>query len=262
VSKLLNRTAWVIWLACLSLSILADSPGCYGAQFGSGHKSKAEIARMSSEQRVEEHCREYVRHGLVDLEYGDLLESYLYHDRLSAIPCLANIIKQYNPSRPEARGKELGQRAYACTTLLQRIDANVVRLRASDEGRKAIEAMRELLDRMRAAHFDTSESYDQRITCEILVDGLRKIEVLNGCDEAIRNSLRLRYDISLSDKELLDLTDHMISQDPYYPSWSEREEYKDLTRRNEAGNPLWYVVMKKPEPYYTAYLQYKAKGAR
>jgi hypothetical protein len=217
---------------------------------------------MTPEQRVEEHCREYVRHGLVDSDYRDSIKSYLHRDGLSAVPYLANIIKQYNPARAEARGKERGERAYACTTLLPEIDANVVRLRASDEGRKAIEAMRELLDRMRAAHFDTSESYDERITCEILVSGLKEIEMLNACDEAIRDSLRLRYGISLSDKELLDLTNHMISQDPYYPSWSEREEYKDLTRHNEAGNPLWYVIMKKPEPFYTAYLQYKAKSPR
>ena len=54
----------------------------------------------------------------------------------------------------------------------------------------------------------------------------------------------------------------MISQDPYYPSWSDREEYKDLTQHNEAGNPIWYVIMKKPERFYNAYFEYKAKRAR
>lgn len=139
------------------------------------------------------------------------------------------------------------------------MDANVVRLKSTDGGRKAIEAMRVLLGRMRAARFDTAASFDQRNTYKILAHGLKEVEGINYCDEAIRSTLKLRYNISLSDRELLDFTNYPISQDPNYPAWSEREEYKDLTQRNDAGNPIWYVIVKKPEPFHRAYLAYKAK---
>jgi hypothetical protein len=248
-------------LSFFLITLIGQAATVFCIQF-SGHKSEAEIARMTPEQHVKEHCREYVRHGLVDSDYGDLIERYLYRDGLKAVPYLAMIIDEYDPTRAIAKSHEMAQRAYACTTFLPQLDANVVRLRASVEGKKVIEAMRKLLERMRAAHFDTDEIYDRRNTYEILVAGLKEVEGINYCDEAIRSTLKLRYHISLSDKELLDFTNHLMSKDPYYPSWSDREEYKDLTQRNEAGNPIWYVIMKKPERFYEAYLQYKAKSAR
>jgi hypothetical protein len=226
------------------------------------HKSETEVARMTPEQRVEEACQEYARHGLSDSDYEDLLEKYIGRDGLKAVPYLAKVIEAYDPTRPEGATKEKNARSDAAEGFLGYIDSNVVRMRTSEEGRTAIEAMRALLKRMRAAHFDTSERDDERNRYDLVVKSLKEIEGINACDEAIRNSLRLRHKISLSDQELLDLTNYVISQDPYYPTWSERGEYKDLNQHNEAGNPIWYVIMKEPERFYNAYLEYKAKSAR
>jgi len=66
----------------------------------------------------------------------------------------------------------------------------------------------------------------------------------------------------LSYQQTLDFVNYLMSKDPHYPAWSESEEYKDLTQRNEAGNPIWYLILKKPEPFYDAYLEFKAKGTR
>lgn len=217
---------------------------------------------MTPEQHVNEACREYARHGLSDSGYQDLLESYISRDGLKAVPHLAAIVDDYDPSRTAGDSKERNARSEAAEGFLGYIDGNVVRLRGSDEGRKAIKAMRALLERMRTAHFDSGENYDRRNTYEILADGVKEVEGINYCDESIRSTLKLRYKISLSDKELSDFTNYLILQDPYYPGWSEREEYKDMTQRNEAGNPIWYVVMKKPERLYNAYLQYKGKTGR
>ena len=82
-----------------------------------GHKPEAEIARMTAQQRVEEHCREYVRHGLVDTDYGVLIERYLYRDGLEAVPYLAIIISEYDPA--ETRDNR-AERAFACATFLPR----------------------------------------------------------------------------------------------------------------------------------------------
>lgn len=248
--------------ALLAGILFGQSAAVFCGQFGSSHKSEVEIARMTPERRVEEFCREYVRHGLADSDYGILIEGFLYRDGLKAVTYLAMIIDEYDPTRRDGASKERAPRAYAATTFLPQMDANVVRLRGSDEGRKAIKAMRVLLERMRTAHFDSGENYDRRNTYDILADGVKEVEGINYCDESIRSTLTLRYKISMSDKELSDFTNYLISQDPYYPGWSEREEYKDMTQRNEAGNPIWYVVMKKPERFYNAYLQYKGKTGR
>ena len=243
--------------ALLSGILLGEITTVFCAQFGNGHKSETQIARMTPEQRVEEACQEYARHGLADSGYQDLLESYISHDGLKAVAQLAKIVNDYDPTRPD--GAERNLRSEASEGFLGYIDGNVFRLRASDEGRRAIEAMRALLGRMLRAHFDTDDSYDRRNRYQILVHSLKEIEDNSACDEAIRNTLKLHYKISLSDQELSHFTRYLILQDPNYPSWSEREEFKDMARRNEAGNPIWYVIMKNPERFYNAYVQYKGK---
>jgi hypothetical protein len=256
----IRRATVKLILGVLAVVLLSLDPKA-NAQF-SGHKSEAEIARMTSEQAAEEYCNEYVRHGLYHSEYLEILDRYIFLQPIRVAAHLAKIVDAYDPSRVKGTNREKGDGAYEACILLVSIDQSAVRLRAPDDGRKAIQAMKSLLERMRTAHFDTGESYDRRNTYEILVSGLREVERINYCDESIRSTLKLRYKISLSDKELSDFTDYLISQDPYYPEWSGREEYKDLTQRNEAGNPIWYVIMKKPERFYNACLQYKAKSAR
>jgi hypothetical protein len=141
------------------------------------------------------------------------------------------------------------------------IDANVMRLRASADGRTAILAMKQLSQNMLAAHFDQDEDNDQnRRRYGLLTATVEELEGIAGCDRAIQNTLRLRYKIQFSEGELLRFVDYLITEDPLYPAWSAREEYKDLTQRNSAGYPIWYLIMKKPEPFYTAYLQFKAKS--
>jgi hypothetical protein len=51
-----------------------------GGQWFGGHKSKAEVERMTPEQRVQEYCREYVRRDWAWFDYGELVESYIFRD--------------------------------------------------------------------------------------------------------------------------------------------------------------------------------------
>ncbi|HXG65630.1 MAG TPA: hypothetical protein VNO70_11020 [Blastocatellia bacterium] len=248
-----------ITLAILVWGLLPFGATALGTQW-SGHKSEAEVSKMTPERRVEEYCREYVRHGLLHSDYRDLIKRYISLDAIRAVAHVAKILDEYDPTRPVGRSREKVERTDDAIALLPQLDANVVRLRASGEGRTAIEVIRRLMEKMRAAHFDTAEPSDyNQSRYKVLVIYLKELEGINGCDRAIQNTLKLRYKISLSDKELLDFVNHLISQDPYYPGWSEREEYKDLTQRNEAGYPLWFVIVKNPEPFYQAYLKYQAR---
>jgi len=152
-----------------------------------------------------------------------LLECYIGRDGLKALPQLAKIIEGYDPTRPEGSNKERDARSDAAEGFIGYIDANVVRVRASNEGKAAIEAMRRLLDRMLVAHFDAGDGYDRRNRYEMVVNSLKEIESINVCDRAIRDTLKLKYKVSLSDQALMDFASHLISKDPEYPSWSERE---------------------------------------
>jgi hypothetical protein len=231
-----------------------------GGQFYQ-HKSDGDLARMTPEQQVDEYCNEYVRHGLGHSDYSDLIRKYINLHAIRAVVRLAEIVNQYDPTGRGKSSREKADRAYQATVLLPMIDANVVRLRASAEGRTAILAMKQLSQNMLAAHFDKDEDNDQnRPRYELLISSVEELEGVTDCDQAIENTLRLRYKIHLSEGELVRFVDYLITEDPYYPAWSTREEYKDLTQRNEAGNPIWYLIMKKPEPFYKAYLQFKAKS--
>jgi hypothetical protein len=224
------------------------------------HKSEGDLARMTPEQRAEEYCNEYARHGLYHLEYGELLDRYIFLQPLSVAAQMARIIDAYDP-RNKSRSREKADRAYEACILVTSIDERAIRLRASAEGRTAILAMKQLSQNMLAAHFEKDEDIDQnRRRYELLISWVGEVEGVNYCDQAIENTLRLRYKIQFSEGELIRFVDYLITEDPYYPAWSAREEYKDLTQRNEAGNPIWYLIVKKPEPFYKAYLQFKAKS--
>lgn len=223
-----------------------------------GHKSEAEITRMTPEQRVEEACGEYARHaGDLTDDYGDLLDTYISHDGVKALPQIIRIINGYDPTRREGKSKVKDLRCEKAEMLLSRIDTSEFRLRGYEEGRAAIEA----IERMRTEYLNIAEDDDQKENrYQISLSTLKELEGINRCDEAIRNTLKLKYKIALSEQELMEFVSHMISTDPSYPGWSEREEFKDMTQRNEAGYPRWYVIAKNPEPYYQAYLKYKAKN--
>jgi hypothetical protein len=93
-------------LAFLVLAIAAQGVGVLCAQFGSGHKSEAEIARMTPEQRVEEYCSEYVRHNYWHRAYDYLLADRIMADGLKAFPTLTRMINEFDPTQRKGRSRE------------------------------------------------------------------------------------------------------------------------------------------------------------
>ena len=85
---------------------------------------------------------------------------------------------------------------------------------------------------------------------------LEEITGLNATDEAIQDTLRIKYKIRLGKTALTEFAGFLISSDPTYPSWSERDLIRDYSRINEAGNPAQVFVMKKPDRFYQAYLEF------
>jgi len=79
-------------------------------------------------------------------------------------------------------------------------------------------------------------------------------------DISIKDTLELKYKIRLSRREMLGFVEYLISKDPAYPNWSQTEWYKDWSDVNEHGVPQQYIIVKNIEPFYKAYLEYKAKN--
>ena len=246
-------------LGVLALLLVAGGSHVEGAQL-SGHKSQAEIEKMTPEQRVEEYRKEFLRHSYSD-DYEGLVGSQIERDGLKAVSYLVKIIDNYDPTQT-AHNREKATGCYGAEGLLMQIDENTVRLRGSEAGRKGIDSMRRLAERMTAAHFDTSEAddYARQMRYKGTLSHLERMQGENGFDTAIKDSLELRYKIRMSSGELIGFVEFLIALDPTYPSWSKREWYKDWTDVNEHGVPQQYVIVKEIEPFNRLYLQYKAKG--
>jgi hypothetical protein len=247
-------------LAILGLIMLWLIPEGRCAQL-SGHKSEAEIARMTPEQRVEEYCKEYVRHNYWHRAYDYLLADHVMVDGSRALQTLTRIINEFDPTQRKGRGREKDAACYAAEGLLGQLDHRRLRLRALAEGNMAIDALSKLAERLKTSHFDTAEDegeYSRRLRYEGTLSTLKDLKGLSRYDEAIRDTLALRYKIHLSDDEILSFTNSLMTKDPYYPAWSKTEVYKDWSKVNEAGNPAQYLIIKDVEPFHKAYLQYKA----
>lgn len=227
----------------------------------SGHKSESEVGRMTPEQRVEEYCREYARHGARHGDYTGMVHSDVMRDGLRAVPASTRIIDEYDPTTPAGRSTEKGERLDAAVGLLVAIDQTVVRLRASQEGRAAIAATKRAVERMRAAGFqnDPDLDHEKQVWYEFSVDALQRMDGLNWLDNAIGDTLRIKFKIRLTDQQLLDFVNYLISRDPYYPDGIGTALYKDFDDLTPAGYPRQHHMLTYIEPFHKAYREYKAK---
>jgi hypothetical protein len=245
-------------ICCLFLATTLASSICAS---GTPHKSEAEIAKLTPDQRVQEYCDEYYHHAFWDSDYIDMVKKYILQDGAKSLPAITQIINEFDPTNPKGKSRQKDARAFAAEGLLSQVDGRVIRLRAIPEGRTAIDAMSRSVQRMLAAHFDTADvnkhEYSDRYRYEASRDETELMRGLNFFDRAIQDTLRIQYKTKLSDPEMLDFVNYLISQEPRYPSWSTLENYKDLTDRNEAGYPRQYLLLKNMEPFYKAYEKYK-----
>jgi hypothetical protein len=136
-----------------------------------------------------------------------------------------------------------------------------IRLRASPEGRQAIDALGRAIDRMRAAGYGKKDQHEWREQgrFDLAAQTLADAKGTNATDEAIQETLRVKYKIRISNRQLLAFSEFLIARDPAYPSWSEIEEFKDYSRVNQAGNPAHLLIMKTPERFYAAYLDFRKR---
>lgn len=215
---------------------------------------------MTPDQRVQEYCDEYYHHEFWDGDYIDILNKYILQDEIKALPAITRIIDEFDPTNPKANSRERDARAFAAEGLLSQVDS-MIRLRAIPEGRTGVDAITRLVQRMLAAHFDsadvTKREHSDRYRYEATRDEVAELGGLNMFDHTMQDTFRVRYKTTLSDKQLLNFVNYLISQDPRYPTWSTVEDFKDVKHLNAAGNPRQFGILKTSEPFYNAYRKYK-----
>lgn len=207
------------------------------------HKSEAEIAAMTLAHRINEELKEQLHHmpaGAGD-EYLLLLSEYIRMDGVKVMPVLTEIANQHKPNTT-SRCERL--RFFVAVFTANDIDEGSIRLRGTKEGLSTIEALEGALQRMKEAGFD-NEKYEKDYY--YYLEDLKRLRGTSIRDSIIRDTLRVKHNIQMSDNELLEFSNFLTSLDPTYPGWSKIES---------ATPPL---VLKDSKKYYEAYLKFKAK---
>ena len=172
---------------------------------------------------------------------------------------MVEIINEYDPTRfREGKGRR-GERFDACWQMLGYIDHDALRLRGSEEGKKAVKALEQSLGRMKAANYGQpdQDEWAKHGRFDLVEMAIKSLNGINITDEGIQTTFRLKYKTVLSDAEFLEFINYLTANYSQYPSWSERDFIKDYTQINEAGNPLQMYAVKKPGRYYELYSEFK-----
>jgi len=206
------------------------------------HRSEVEIANMTVEERIYEQIREHDHISNSGDSHYSVIQKYLRQDGAKTFPYLIKLMDGYIPRRLRDSS------SFVATQIAVDIDENVVRLRASDQGRQVIDAMKRLNARMEAeAGTGSGVELD-----------LKRLTGTNFKDQAIADALWLRYRINMSETELLKFAEYLIKTAPDYPSWSETEWKMDLNRnKTSAFKHTQGTVVKEPLRYYQSYLAFK-----
>ncbi len=216
------------------------------------HKSEAEISAMTPAQRVDEYLKELYYHrgdGINNYTAGrdqrDVIFDYIIKDGIKALPALADIANRYHPENLDdyEKADEFVNAFY----LVEQIDSNVIRIRATVEGRKAIKVFESVLNRMNKAGY-ANEKHSGNTE---YISKLKILKILQGNsvsfrDLHIRETLFERYKIKMSDEELINFSNFLTSVDPTYPS------------RCKLTYPELKCVDSKE--FYEAYIRFKAEA--
>jgi hypothetical protein len=189
-------------------------------------------------------------------EYWQLTHKYIRLAGVKTLPKLTEYIRSYDPVIQKDESEYDPKGASECNIMrfliasitADHLDNFTVKLRATNEGRTLIEALERAVERMRSAGFETD--YKGSGELEITLIQLRGMKGNSVDDNEIRNTLRARHNIEMTDNELREFCDFIAALDPTYPGWSEVDE----------GGPPY--LRKESKRYYEAYLKFRASKSK
>lgn len=221
-------------------------------------RSRAELLAMSPRELIDERIRSdpnsFDSYSAM-ADYENLIEELIRKAGLKALPVISEYIDSYDHKN---RSECTESRFATVSSLISDIDRFDFRLRGTKEGRETIASLENALQQIVTAEPGlnfTNGSKSRHQPAAFMF--LRQFKGINLADRNVADTLWVRYKVKLSDDELLEFTNYLISQDPKYPGWSTDEFIKDYSRINEAGNPAQVYVYNDAKRFYDAYLDFK-----
>ena len=233
-----NKWIFLLWFISLSATLSAQS--------AFQHKSAEEIAVMTPEQRVIEYCTDYANHGPhLPNEYNKVLDKALFNDGVKVFPYIIKIFNEFKPDKMKYGWDKRYRYFEGATFLLADIDSLAFRIRSVDGGLEAISTLRSAIERIRTA-INNNKSLEVRLRIsENTLSGLNGYSLSDHC---VMNTLKKKYEISLTAIEQYEFINFLATREPYYPSKGER-----VYRKKEQE-----CEYEKAELFHEAYLAYKA----
>ncbi len=203
------------------------------------HRSLEEIAAMTPEEKMDQMVLEQMFHIPALDDYRDLLHLYIIDDGIKILPKAIEYLNGYDPNTKECK-KRNDARLLTAAMYIDGVDTAKFRIRAIENGRVAIKALEQAIER-RNASLDPDEYNGRRNLLSVFLNGLKGRTIKDGL---IEKTLETRHNVKMSDAELTEFTNFLISLDPAYPSWTK---------------VLGWAEMSQPESdrYYQAYLKFR-----
>ena len=203
------------------------------------HKSEAEIAAMSPEEKMDQMVLEQMFHvPALDDDNYDLLHLYIINDGIKILPKAIEYMNEYDPNAKECKQRN-DARLLTAAIYISNVDTAKFRIRAIENGRVAIKALEQVNERRRKSGLDV-DKYD---LFSVFLDGLKGQAIKDGL---IKETLEKQHNIKMSEAELTEFTNFLISLDPAYPSWTKVFVWAEMTK--EESNL-----------YYRAYQKFRKK---
>jgi hypothetical protein len=122
---------------------------------------------------------------------------------------------------------------------ISNVDTAKFRIRAVENGRVAIKALEQAIERRRKSGLDV-DKYD---LYSVFLDQLKGQAIKDGL---IKETLEKQHNIKMSEAELTKFTNFLISFDPAYPSWTKVFVWAEMTKEES-------------DRYHQAYQKFKKK---
>ena len=213
---------------------------CFAPNFK--FKSETEVAAMGPRELVEEEVQRDI-HAPDRIEashsYWVLTHKYLRKNAAAVLPILAEYMDAYDPSLTARCDSE---RFGVASEAAFHIDNGAVRLRGLKEGQTAISALERAVARMRAANTPTRGSH-----LELAAHHLKMQKRNSIHDGMMRDTLKARHGIVMSDDEFEKFIEFLVLLDPTYPSWNDSAAY---------SVPM---LLKHSRRYFEAYEQFRGR---
>jgi hypothetical protein len=240
--KILIPLLFVVMSSCHGNynSVFTQSSVCGDPDFK--HKSEAEIAAMSPEEKIDQMVLEQMFHAPWNNDGNyNLLHLLIIEDGIKILPKAIEYMNEYDPNVQECEERR-DARLLTAAMYINIVDSAKFRIRAIENGQLAINAFEQAIERQRKYRSDAGKDVGRGKLFSTFLEGIKGQTVKDGL---IEETLEKQHNIKIWKAESIEFTNFLISLDPAYPSWTKVLVWAEMTKEES-------------DRYYQAYLKFKA----